>query len=188
MLVADLRAIAIRRFMPRAGVIDRYPRRGLQAGPQHVAVFGQEAVLAFGQQPLDLALGDRYADRLQQRRQTGQRRLALVVLHQHEPAQVGAEVSAGALGQWRDDRLAVRRDPALAQVADSMHRQYQFLDGIGLVALETRAGRDSGRDNAIFNVDTGADLAAAWVLPLPVGLGRFGALAPGSVQAPTDPP
>ena len=56
-----------------------------------------------------------------------------------------------------------------------MHGQYQFLDGIGPVALETRAGRDSGRDNAIFNVDTGADLAAAWMLPLPVGLGRFGA-------------
>src|ERR1700739_4496067 len=176
MLIADLRAVAVQGLMSRAGVVDRYPRRGLQAGAQHVTVFSKEVVLAFGQQPLDLTLGDRHANRLQQRRQTGQRRLALVVLHQHEATQVGAEVYAGTLGQWRNDRSAVRRDPTLAPVADRMYRQHQVLDGIGLVAFEARSGRDSGLDDPILNTDTGADLAASSVLPCPVGLGRFGAL------------
>ena len=135
-VVADLRAEAVRYFVPCAGVIDRYPGRGLQSGAQHVAVFGKEVVMLLGQQALDLALGDRQADRLQQGGQTRQRGLALMVLHQHEAAQVRAEMSLGPLRQRRDDRLAVRRDPAFAPVADRMHRQHQLLDQIGLVALE----------------------------------------------------
>ena len=80
--------------MACAGVVNRYPRRRLQPGAQHVARFVKEVLLLLGQQPLDLSLGDRHADRLQQRRQTGQCGLALMILHQHETAQVGAEMSA----------------------------------------------------------------------------------------------
>ena len=54
----------------------------------HVAGFVQEVIMLLGQQPLDLALGDRQADRLQQSGpKTRQCRLALMVLHQHEAAQ-----------------------------------------------------------------------------------------------------
>ena len=116
-VVADLRAKAIFGFMPCAGVIDRYPRRCLQAGAQHVAGLIEEDTLLVDQQPLDLALRDRHAERMQQRRQTGQRGLTLMILHQHETAQVGAEMSCGSFGECCDDGLAVRRDPAFA--ADS---------------------------------------------------------------------
>jgi hypothetical protein len=57
--------------MPRTRVIDRYPRRRLQPGAQHLARFVEKALLLLSQQPLDLSLGDRHADRVQQRRQTG---------------------------------------------------------------------------------------------------------------------
>jgi hypothetical protein len=46
MLIADLRAEAVHGFMPRAGVVDGYPRGRLQFGAQHVTVFGEEAALA----------------------------------------------------------------------------------------------------------------------------------------------
>ena len=59
-----------------------------------------------------------------------------MILHQHETAQVGAEVSLGPIRQRRDDRLAVWCDPTLAEIPDSMNRQLKLLDLIGLVALE----------------------------------------------------
>jgi len=67
--------------------------------------FGKELIMLLDQQALDLALGDRQADRLQQGCQTRQRGLALVILHQHEAAQVRAEMSwvpsgRGAMIVW----------------------------------------------------------------------------------------
>jgi hypothetical protein len=122
--------------MPCAGVIHRYPSRCLQSRSQHVTGFVEEAILLLGQQPLNLSLGDRQAHRLQQGRQPGQRRLALVILHQHEAAQVRAEMANNPLGQRCANCLAVRRHPAFTPVADRMHRQHKLLDKIGLVALE----------------------------------------------------
>ena len=69
---------------------------------------GEEAIMLLGQQALELAFGDRQADRLQQGCQPRQRGLALMVLHQHEAAQVRAEVPLGRLGQRRDDGLSAR--------------------------------------------------------------------------------
>jgi len=131
--------------------------------------------MLLGQQALDLALGDRQADRLQQGGQTRQRGLALMVLHQHEATQVRTEMSFDPLWQRRDDRLAVRGDPTLAPVADRMHRQHQLLNQIGVVALEARASWRGGLHHPILDADTRADLAAAWLLLLQGGFGRVGA-------------
>lgn len=62
-----------------------------------------------------------------------------------------------------------------SQVADCMHRQHQFLDGIGLVALEARSGRGRDLDHAILDRDAGTDLAAAAALLTLDRIGRFGA-------------
>jgi hypothetical protein len=163
-LIADLRAKAVRRFMPRAGVVHRYPRRRLQSGAQHVPRFGHEVILLVGQQPLDLTFGDRQADRLQQGRKTGQCCLALMILHQHEAAQVRAEVPLGPLGQRRDDSLSVRCHPTFTLVTDRMHRQHELLNQIGFVALEARSRRGVRFQHAILDADTRPDLAAARTL------------------------
>src|SRR6185437_16985164 len=55
-VVADLRAEAVFRPMPRAGVIERYPRRVRQPGAQHSAGFIDKAPLALGQQTLHFPL------------------------------------------------------------------------------------------------------------------------------------
>jgi hypothetical protein len=65
-IIADLRAETVRRFMPCAGVIHRYPRRCLQSRSQHIAGFAKEAIMLVCQQPLDLTLRDRQTNRLQQ--------------------------------------------------------------------------------------------------------------------------
>jgi len=100
----------------RSGVIHRDPVRGLQSGTQDFAGFVQKVVLPVDQQAHDLTLGDADADRLQQRDQTLDRHLPLMILHQHEAAQVRAEVTTDPAGQRRHDRLAIRRQPALAPV------------------------------------------------------------------------
>ena len=58
-----------RELPPRPGVVHRDPRRRLQAGPQHLAALGDEALLAIDQQAQHRALGNADADRLQQRHQ-----------------------------------------------------------------------------------------------------------------------
>jgi len=103
---------------------------------QHFAVFGEKTILLCGQLPLDLAFGDRHADRMQQRRQAGQGGLALMILHQHEAAQVGAEMSVGSLGRRCHDRLAGGCRPPLAAVANGMYRQHKPCTRLGVVALE----------------------------------------------------
>jgi hypothetical protein len=57
--------------------------RGLQAGPQHVAVLGEEVVLTVNQQTHHLALRDVDAEREQLRHRSLHRHLALVVLQQN---------------------------------------------------------------------------------------------------------
>ena len=50
-IVADLGTHAVRSLVPRAGVIDRDPARGLQPGAAHIHRLGQEARPGIGQQP-----------------------------------------------------------------------------------------------------------------------------------------
>ena len=64
-VVADLGAAAIHAFVASTGVVHRDPGCARQAGAQHIAGLGQEAVLALVQQPHHLALGDRNPQRAQ---------------------------------------------------------------------------------------------------------------------------
>jgi len=95
----------------------------LQPGAQHLACLGQEAVLLVDEQAHDLTLGNADTNRLQLSDQTLDRHLALVMLHQHETAQLRAEMAAYAAGQRRHDRLALRRQPALAPIAHHPRRE-----------------------------------------------------------------
>ena len=103
--------------------------------------------------------------------------MTLMILHQHETAQVGAEVALGPIRQRRDDRLAVWCDPTLAEVADRMDRQHKLLDLIGLVALEARSGRHRSLDDPILDDNTRPDLATARALSLYPGPGGSVALS-----------
>jgi hypothetical protein len=58
----------------------------LQAGTQHLAVLGEEVILAVNQQTYDLALRDTDPDGAQLRSQPLHRHLALMVLLQDETA------------------------------------------------------------------------------------------------------
>lgn len=69
------------------------------------------------QQPHHLPLADADPDRPQLRHQPLHRHLTLVVLHQHIALQLWSEVAADARRQRRHQRLARRRQPALAPVA-----------------------------------------------------------------------
>ena len=113
-----------------------------QAGPQHVARLVEEGVLALVQQPDDLALGDRDADGPELRHQARHGDLALVVLEQHEAAQLRPEVADDPGRHRRDDGPPVRGQPALAAEADDVRAQHEILDQEVLVALEARAGGD----------------------------------------------
>ena len=142
-VVAQLGADAVAVPVAGAGVVDADPARRAQPGPQHLARLGEEGVLARVQQPDDLALGDDDADRPELGHQARHGHLALVVLGQHEPAQLGPEV-AGDAGRHRGDhRPAVGGQPALAAQADDVRPQHQVLDQEVLVALEARAGGDA---------------------------------------------
>jgi len=132
--------------------------------------------MLLAQQSLNLALGDRQPNRLQQGCQTGQCCLALMVVHQHEATQVRAEVPPGPLGQRRDDGLSVRRHPAFTPVADRMHRQHKLLHQVALVALEARSRRGHRFQHSILDADARSDLAAARTLPLRARFSRIGRL------------
>src|SRR3954451_20965211 len=49
------------------------------------------------------------------------------MLHQHEAAQFRSEMTADTAGQRRDDRLALRRQPALASIAHHPRGEHQVL-------------------------------------------------------------
>jgi hypothetical protein len=132
--------------------------------------------MLLSQQPLDFALGDRHADRLHQRRQTRQCGLPLMILHQHETPQVGAEMAARPLRQCGDDGPPVRGDPTLSQVADRPHRKHKLLHQIRLVALEARSRRGGCSQHTVLNADAGADFAPPWTVALPFRLGQFAGL------------
>ena len=82
-----------------------------------------------------------------------------MVLHQHEAAQVRAEVPLGSLGQRSDHGLAVRCNPTLSPVADRLHRQHKLLDQICLEPLK----RDPA-GAATFNTRSSTS-TRGWTLP-----------------------
>src|SRR4051794_13859142 len=66
--------------------------------------------------------------------------------------------------QRRDHGLSVRREPALAAIADHVGANDHVLDQEILVALEARAGRHLGRDDPLLvhaQIGSAAPLAAA---------------------------
>ena len=127
--------------MARAGVVHRDPVGRFQAGTQHLAGLRQKVVLPVDQQAHELTLGDADPNRLKLRDQALDRHLALVILHQHEATQLWPKMTANAAGQRRHDRLALRRQPALASIAHHPRGQHQVLHLVGLVTLELRTRR-----------------------------------------------
>ena len=127
------------------------------------------------EQTLQLPLRDRHAHRSQQHQQPRQRRLALMVVHQHEAAQFGAEMPGDPRRQRRQDRHPVRRDPTLALVAGRAHRDHQILHQKRLVALEPRAWRSRRRHHLLLDGDPRGDLAPAPPIRRLIALRRLGA-------------
>ena len=68
------------------------------------------------QQALQQTLRDRYANRTQQRHQPRQCGLPLMILHQHEAAEFGTEMTIDPFWQRCQDGASIRRDPAFALV------------------------------------------------------------------------
>ena len=98
-VVAELGGDPVARAMPGAGVVHRDPGRGLKPRAQHRLGLLDEGLDAAGQEPHDLALGDREPERGEEGRDPLHRHLALMVLQQHEAAQLRAEMAAHARRQ-----------------------------------------------------------------------------------------
>ena len=189
-VVADLRADAVRALVTCPRVIHRNPTRCLQTRAQHVARFGQELILPGDQQTHDLPLGDGEAHRLQQRHQPRHGHLPLVVLHQHEAAQLRPEVPPDIRRQGRDHRPTIRGHPTLAPIADHPHTQLEILHHEILIPFEARALRNLRLEDLLLNLDPRHDLAApaatapstAWLrrgaVLHPTGFDRWSALQP----------
>ena len=139
---------------------------GLQPRPQHVTAFGQETVLAIDQQPHHLALGDAETHRAQLRGEPLHRYLALVMLQQHEAAQLRPEMTGDALRQRRHNRAAVRHHPTFPAIADHLGAQHQVLDDEGLIAFEPRARWHIHTEHSVVDADSRYQLAPATMLAL----------------------
>ena len=137
--------------MARAGVVDRDPGRRCQAGAQHVTRLADEAVLAADQQSHDLSLGDLDADRREQGDQPWDGDLTLVILCQHEAAQLRPEMAVDPGRQRRHHRAAIGGHPALAAEPDGDRPQHHILDQEILVAFETGARRHCGAQHPVLN-------------------------------------
>ena len=90
-VVPDLGGHAVPGAMAGAGVVDRDPRGGLEAGPHHRLGLGDQGRALGGQQPHHLALGDGHAEAVQKGRDPLGRDLTLMMLQEHEPVQLGSE-------------------------------------------------------------------------------------------------
>ena len=160
-VIADLRADAIHRLVPRPGVVDRDPARALQPGPQHLLALVKERLLLPDQQTHDLPFGDGDPNRPQLRHQPRHGGLPLMVLGQHIAPQLRPEVALHPARQRRHDQLPLRRQPALAPVAHRLGPQHEVLDQKVLVAAELRAGRHRGAQHPLLHRHPWHHLAAA---------------------------
>jgi hypothetical protein len=160
-VVADLRADAIHRLVPRPGVVDRDPARARQPGPQHLPALLEEAPLTLDQQAHDLPLGDGDPNRPQLRDQPRHGGLPLMVLGQHIAPQLRPEVALHPARQGRHHQPPSRRQPPLAAAAHRLGPQHQILDQEVLVAVEPRAGRHRGAQHPLLDRHARLHLAAA---------------------------
>ena len=109
-IAADHRAVAVRRPMPGAGVVDVDPRRGFHANPQHVPLLLDDDPGVLVQKPPHLALGDVQAHVVQQCHNAVHRRLALVIQHDDQGQVADARRRADGDGHGGGDgRLARQR-------------------------------------------------------------------------------
>ena len=185
--VADLGGDAVAPGVEGAGIVDGDPStatRSIRSAPriagakapakacarqaraQHLPILGHECVEPTGQQPHHLPLGDGDADTLEQRGQPLAGHLALDMAGQHEPAQRRAKATNDPGRKRRDDRTPVRRQPALAAVADHPRHQQQILDDDVLIALEARPGRRRCRQHALLANHQAIPLGTAPTLAL----------------------
>jgi len=160
-VIADLRADAIHRLVPGAGVVNRDPARARQPGPQHLLALLEERLLISDQQAHDLPLGDGDPNRPQLRHQPRHGGLPLVILGQHIAPQLRPEVAINPARQGRHHQLPLRRQPALAPVAHRLGPQHEVLDQEVLVAAELRAGRHRGAQHPLLHRHPRHHLAAA---------------------------
>ena len=149
----------------------------LQPGAQHVAASSRKRSWPSISSRTTWRLEIADADRPQLRHQPRHGDLALMVLGQHEAAQLRPEVADDAGRQRRHDGRAVRRQPALAAIADRRRPEHQVLDHEVLVALEARAGRHRGLDAPGPRPPPAAALLAAPAALAAAGSARFGSLA-----------
>ena len=141
-IVADRRAIAVLGLVAGAGVVDVDPRRGLQAGPQHLLLLPGDAPGVRVQEAPDLALGDVQADHVEHFRDPSRRRLALAARHDGQGLDAGAELLAPRRRPRRQRRHvpgAVGKLPHLAAVGDLLGMEHDVADRVVLVALVHRA-------------------------------------------------
>ena len=153
MRIADLRAEAVRGLVARAGVVHRDPGGCRKSGAQHVTRLAEKSVLALDQQADDLAFGNDDAEAAQQRHQSRHRHLPLMVLGEHEAAQLRPEMTMNAGRQRRRHRVAVRGLPALAAEIHDMRADHQILHHEARVAFEAGAARRCGDFDGPFLVD-----------------------------------
>jgi len=116
-----------------------------------IAGLGKEAVLARGQQADHMAFGDDDAETAQQRHQSRHRHLPLMVLGEHEAAQLRPEVTIDAGRQRRRHHVAIRRLPAFAAEIHDVRTDRQILHHEARVAFETRARRWGHGDGPLRN-------------------------------------
>ena len=82
---------------------------------------------------------------------TRQGGLPLMILHQHEAAEFGTEMTIDPFWQRCQDGASIRRDPAFAPVTDRAYRNRQVLNQEWLMALENRSFRDRGFHHTVFD-------------------------------------
>jgi hypothetical protein len=83
-----------------------------------------------------LALGDEDAEAAQQRHQARYRHLPLMILGEHEAAQLRPEVTIDAGRQRRSHHVTIRRLPAFAAEIHHMRTDHQILHHEARVTFE----------------------------------------------------
>ena len=77
--------------------------------------------------------------------------LTLMVLRQHEAAQLRPEVARHASRQRRDHCPPIRQNPALAPIADEPDPQHKLLHHEIIIALEARTGWNLNPNNLLLD-------------------------------------
>ena len=113
----------------------------------------EKVVLAFDQEAEHLALADEDAEAAQQRHQSRHCHLPLMVLGEHEAAQLRPEVTIDTVRQRRRHRAAIRHLPALAAEIHDMPTDHQILHHEARVAFEAGPPRRRRHFDGPLRVD-----------------------------------